>query len=579
MTKKLNLKPTPPNLNKLKGSYQLDDRLREKLGLAPNVLTGSVKTWSNVKAVVDEYLNNSQTWEAESQQFVLLLQTTVKRIIKSISKKPDYSTTNIELLLIQYCSSLLTFYKNPQIISEIEAYYKRKELERRAKENLQQAQIQSSATASAMVVEQSRQMEESSKKRSYDSVDNDYNLNLQRKDSPNEEEEFNLNEIGEANVQEQSLYDTDDPFNANPSVTKSQYSFVKNGKRFDYHTPSEHLISPRKPGLSTRDHGCLKDLFEIRLASDRTASCSPLTEAIYQTYRNGQYANISIKAHQDAISFLNAALNSEHFMDTRKLWSLPGESRFIDMMRHVLTDYFQSCRRSTPIDPSQERTFFCEIIVPILRHFGVLIGNLSGSWCEKQLVESRRVWLPLKDFRASGINRKLLDGILSNEQETMAVIEESSGYVSGFQNTSNSELRLPFFFDRAESTSHNVDDTFKQLKSTSDFLKYIMSKYKAAALRTMMELKIPCVTIIDNCLTLCITSVHDKAKWRFVEARTCIIPTTARDKKEWIKVFELLAFLKDVVEQSLDVLDQMENEALGYVELGSGERLVKDYFL
>lgn len=179
ISKKLNLKPTPPNLNKLKGSYQLDGQLREKLDIENHALTSTAKKRCNIKAVVDEYLGNAEIWEAEPDQFVLLLQTTIKKIIKYISKKADYATTNVELLLLQYLESLLKFYQqNPRIISDLRAYYRRKKLERRAKKNAQQARMQSSATKSAMVVEQSRQMEEGWKKRSYDSVENDDDLTL-----------------------------------------------------------------------------------------------------------------------------------------------------------------------------------------------------------------------------------------------------------------------------------------------------------------------------------------------------------------------------------------------------------------
>ncbi|KAI8643339.1 hypothetical protein BD408DRAFT_342608 [Parasitella parasitica] len=250
-------------------------------------------------------------------------------------------------------------------------------------------------------------------------------------------------------------------------------------------------------------------------------------------------------------------------MDTRKIWTLPGEGKFIDMMRHILTDYYQTCRRSTPINPSHEKTFFCETVVPIFKNFSIMVGSLSGSWCEKQLIETRRVWLPLKDFRVSGINRKLHDGILTNEVETLTVILESSG----------SEA----------STPHTIDDTYKQLKSTSNFLKYIITKYKMGSLKTLMKVQIPCISIIENCFTLCLTTVHNSTKWKFVEARSCTIPTTKAEKKQWVKVLEFFAFLKHIVEKSLTEIDQLENESLGnqslgYVELSSEEILVKDYF-
>ncbi|KAI8883853.1 hypothetical protein K501DRAFT_183705 [Backusella circina FSU 941] len=227
-------------------------------------------------------------------------------------------------------------------------------------------------------------------------------------------------------------------------------------------------------------------------------------------------------------------------------------------MCHILTDYYQNCRRSTPINPSHERTFFCETVVPIFKNFNTMVGSLSSSWCEKKLVKPRRVWLPLKDFRVSGINRKLHDGILTNKAETLAVILKSSG----------SEV----------TTLHTIDDTYKQLKSTSYFLKSIITKYKMGSLKTLRKVQIPCISVVENCLMLCMTTVHDLVEWKFVEARSSTIPTTTAEKKQWIKIFEFLAFLKHIVEKSLSKIDQLEDESLGYIGLGSEEMLVKDYF-
>lgn len=53
-----NIKPLPPNLNKLKQSYTQDSRLR-------NILTSSVKTWGNIKNVADGYFYHSEVWEEE----------------------------------------------------------------------------------------------------------------------------------------------------------------------------------------------------------------------------------------------------------------------------------------------------------------------------------------------------------------------------------------------------------------------------------------------------------------------------------------------------------------------------------
>ncbi|KAG1376452.1 hypothetical protein G6F61_007589 [Rhizopus arrhizus] len=355
-------------------------------------------------------------------------------------------------------------------------------------------------------------MEEESKKRSLD--ENEEESSLTSANAVVEEEEVTIETIRSINKQyNQSLFDTVNSFNPNPDIAKSQYSFVKNGKRFGYHTPSENLILPKKPALNQSDHGSLRDLFEIRLSSDSIVYCDSDTQKLYEDYRDDEDRNVFIKGREGAISFLNEALNENNFMDTRKLWAMPGEGKFIDMMRHVLTDYYQGCRRATSINTNQERTFFCEVIIPIFKNFGIMIGSLSGSWRERQLVELRRIWLPLKDFWVSGINKKLLDGILTNEAESMAIMLKSSG----------SELNV----------THTIDDTYKQLKSTSDFLK----------------------------------------------SKIVYHPNHQSTKKLWIKIFEFLAFLGHVVETSLVEINQLENELLGYVELSPEEVLIKDYFI
>lgn len=74
-------------------------------------------------------------------------------------------------------------------------------------------------------------------------------------------------------------------------------------------------------------------------------------------------------------------------------------------------------------------------------------------------------------------------------------------------------IRLKYSLNRSEAIiSNDIDDTYKQLKSTSDFMKYIIVKYKLESLKTLMKIQIPCVSVIEKCLTLCLTSIHDKSK-------------------------------------------------------------------
>lgn len=136
------------------------------------------------------------------------------------------------------------------------------------------------------------------------------------------------------------MFDAEDPFNPNSSLSKSQYSFIKNGKRFDYHAPSKNLISPKKPVLSQNDHVHLSDLFEIRLSSYLRTSCSSATQTIFEVYRDEQYANTYIKSHEGAISFLNSVLyphNSIDIASRRKIdwYDAPYPNRLLSKLSKI----------------------------------------------------------------------------------------------------------------------------------------------------------------------------------------------------------------------------------------------------
>lgn len=164
------MRPAKPYLNKLRGNYRIGDNLRKKTDLDSSILCGYARDWSRIKDVVDDYLERSEVWESQPIQFVLLLRESLKKMNSILSKQHPRETTAIELLLIQYTSSLHTFYQHPKIVNDLKKYYRRQELKKRSKYNFEQLQVQSDATASAMAFEKSRLIEEKSRKRVFDSV-------------------------------------------------------------------------------------------------------------------------------------------------------------------------------------------------------------------------------------------------------------------------------------------------------------------------------------------------------------------------------------------------------------------------
>ncbi|KAL9559572.1 hypothetical protein MBANPS3_000357 [Mucor bainieri] len=541
-----------PTLDGLPGDYVLSSEIRGACGLA--ILTAKAREWSSIETLVDDYFQNVNTWSSSYMDMHTQLLDGLGRLEKS-SERP---------LVKSYAKEVRSFLQAPYIVQSFEKYYRLKERMATQRQEALLARIEGNISGAVLsqrgakrLLEQDNDQPSPSSSRQRVSLADVTNNRDADVSSVNQDEPYS-----ESNTQsedhEQPLHD--------PTVIKDQFSFVSNGKRFDYFTPSKNLASQKTPALPLSDHCALSNLFEIRLSSGSPGCCSHETEALYEKYRNEQQLNSKIKACPGAMELLNTALEPANFLDTRKLWSWPEQGNFLDMMRYILGDYYQTCRRASPINVNNERTFFCECIVPIFKHFSVMVGSISGEWCEKQMAESRRVWLPLSNYQASGISRKLHDGILANQAETVAVIIESSGLTCS---SKSSEA----------NTSHIIDDTYKQLKSTSDFLKHLSSKYSMCSMQTLIKIKVPCVTVISNRLTLCLATIQSNSKWRFVEARSCIIPTIAKEKKAWIKAFEFLACLEDVVKSSLETIEQLEDEALGYTTLSPDEILVRDYLI
>ena len=98
-------------------------------------------------------------------------------------------------------------------------------------------------------------------------------------------------------------------------------------------------------------------------------------------------------------------------------------------------------------------------------------------------------------------------------------------------------------YNISENTQHSLDDTLKQIESTSNALKHQINTYKRASYDTIKKRKIYGIQVIQNTITLTETSIMNPAKWRFVELRSATIPTEWPMRYQMIKVFELIALL------------------------------------
>ncbi|KAL9540791.1 hypothetical protein MBANPS3_009486 [Mucor bainieri] len=203
----------------------------------------------------------------------------------------------------------------------------------------------------------------------------------------------------------------------------------------------------------------------------------------------------------------------------------------------------------------EERSIFCEVYVPIFKAFGNCLKVLNYTWCEKKAKDSDYVWLVSNDFsKEKRDNLKLLDGVgtLVNTKSTYLLME-SSGY-------SNNKL-----------VSHSLNDTLKNIKNAHDCLKYLFSQYRSASFETIKKVNIFSCQIIENKITLIKYAVKSRSTWKVIECRSASVPLKIHDSLEYIKVFELFAFmLADIQEQQV-VFKQLKMENLGLVPVRDEE--------
>lgn len=159
-------------------------------------------------------------------------------------------------------------------------------------------------------------------------------------------------------------------------------------------------------------------------------------------------------------------------------------------MKYILSDYYQNCLVQVPVDYNNERTFFCEVIILILKTFAIHSKNTTFRWCEKESRENKSSWLDSTDYVAKNIEKKKCWTDMGSVtiRKGIAVMVKSSG--------------------GGANVSHSVSDSLKQLKNATDFLTYLKARFQDSSARTFTMLRTPTLLLIRNQLTMTTTSLE-----------------------------------------------------------------------
>lgn len=156
-------------------------------------------------------------------------------------------------------------------------------------------------------------------------------------------------------------------------------------KRYHFVPPMAPSLSMNKPRLDSGDQDTLSNIVEIKINDYNNPS---LNRAILQEYHENmeqQERNGCLISMPQALTFLRNAMDQQLLVLPRWLWTqsleaCDEEKKLIEVMQLVLTDFYANCCRPEPLPPLNERTPFCDHVIPVIKYFNAVYKTLHLQW-------------------------------------------------------------------------------------------------------------------------------------------------------------------------------------------------------
>lgn len=327
-------------------------------------------------------------------------------------------------------------------------------------------------------------------------------------------------------------------------------------KHFSLVPPKYNLHSPHKPKLREQEQHNLALLVDVVMNNTPDENIPHELKSEATKHREDHHLNSSLSSMPTAKQFLIEVLGAEFDDLVTKLWAYQPspatstpEMQLIQTIKYTLTDFHGKCRgEAWKVD--HERTFFVDHIVPTFTYFGKQTGLLRFFWCEKAM--RHRDLSTMNTSHWSKGNVKSADGLGLHDDKEYLIMESSS---TGYE----------------ENLEHTVDDSLKQIESTTGALKCQILHHLSAKYATLQNVKILGIQCVSDKMTLTSTSLEAEPKYKFLELRSANIPTSWNKRKCWMKVFEMLATIHVILSEQRLLADELEDQANGLVEVSPNE--------
>lgn len=155
---------------------------------------------------------------------------------------------------------------------------------------------------------------------------------------------------------------------------------MKERNLYKFQAPSNHVLSPHKPIIQAEDLSVLKAYFDICISNSKNEA-SHETYLEYQSHMKDQNDYRYLKAMPGIFELVIDILETNQANLFRKLSFLPVDGNpFLEFIQFAMLDFILNCKRPEPYKDNDERSYYCEVIIPIFKAFGNCTSSLTYAW-------------------------------------------------------------------------------------------------------------------------------------------------------------------------------------------------------
>ncbi|KAG0172095.1 hypothetical protein DFQ30_011214 [Apophysomyces sp. BC1015] len=250
-------------------------------------------------------------------------------------------------------------------------------------------------------------------------------------------------------------------------------------------------------------------------------SMSEELEVKLKEHNIAQASLVYLKSFPTALELIMDALDKSvlslsAFLWTYKVEAEMDEEQLIKIMQFVLTDWAGKCNRPLIYRPKSERNFWIDRSIPIFQSIGDQTSLVGFEWCKTNPTSHTESAMQQDSWKCGPLRN--VDGLERNEHGAEIIVMEGS---SGQTN---------------EDIAHTTDDTLQNIHGS----------------------------ICTLCSTTATLDSRHPGQYTHQECRTAEIPLDHSQRLDWLKVFELVAYLVTMLREQILVVLPIAKGKLWY---------------